>query len=168
MIYLVPAATCGHRVQAVTGELTQRSPRLLHDLRCNGAFSRSNRMHGTTRSLQRRLAWILNRSSLRPPNVLCRRAIGLRARAPGRTGPCILAVVDSSPSGGSDNPNAVPDGSSDRDQTGSADSPREPIGGLPGCRQGRFEASLYPYQPQQAWLQGQRADRRVQWRIGHV
>ena len=68
--------------------------------------------------------------------------------------PCILAVVDSSPSGGSDNPNAVPDSSSDPDQTGSADSPRELIGGLPGRRQGRFEAPLYPYQPQQAWLQG--------------
>jgi hypothetical protein len=33
-------------------------------------------------------------------------------------------------------------------------SPREPIGGLPGRRQGRFDAPLYPFQPQQAWLQG--------------
>jgi hypothetical protein len=33
-------------------------------------------------------------------------------------------------------------------------SPREPIGGLPGRRQGRFETWLYPFQPQQAWLQG--------------
>jgi hypothetical protein len=65
--------------------------------------------------------------------------------------------VDSSPSGGSDDPNAVPDvyrGTSDRDQTGSAGSPREPIGGLPGRRQGRFDAPFYPFQPQQAWLQG--------------
>jgi hypothetical protein len=38
--------------------------------------------------------------------------------------------------------------------TGSAASPREPIGGLPGRRQGRFDAPLYPFQPQQAWLQG--------------
>jgi hypothetical protein len=42
----------------------------------------------------------------------------------------IIAVVDSSPSGGSDDPNTVPDvyrGISDRDQTGSAGSPREPV-----------------------------------------
>jgi hypothetical protein len=65
--------------------------------------------------------------------------------------------VDSSPIGGSDDPNAVPDENrppSDGDQTGSAASPREPIGGLPGRRQGRFDAPLYPFQPQQAWLQG--------------
>jgi hypothetical protein len=62
--------------------------------------------------------------------------------------------VVSSPSGGSGDPSAVPGGSSDRDHTGSADRLREPIGGLPGRRQGRFEAPLYPFQPQQAWLQG--------------
>ncbi|HUB41284.1 MAG TPA: hypothetical protein VMA72_20770 [Streptosporangiaceae bacterium] len=33
-------------------------------------------------------------------------------------------------------------------------SPREPIGGLPGRRQGRFDAPWYPFQPQQAWLRG--------------
>jgi hypothetical protein len=33
------------------------------------------------------------------------------------------------------------------------DSGREPIGGLPGRRQGRFEGWLYPFQPQQAWLE---------------
>jgi hypothetical protein len=43
---------------------------------------------------------------------------------------------------------------SDRDQTRRAASPREPIGGLQGRRQGRFEAPLFPFQPQQAWLQG--------------
>jgi len=43
---------------------------------------------------------------------------------------------------------------SDRDQSGTMISPREPIGGLPGRRQGRFGAPLYPFQPQQAWLQG--------------
>ena len=31
---------------------------------------------------------------------------------------------------------------------------REPIGGLPGRRPGPLGGSLYPYQPQQAWLQG--------------
>lgn len=36
----------------------------------------------------------------------------------------------------------------------SSPSPREPIGGLQGRRQGRFDAPFYPYQPQQAWLQG--------------
>lgn len=71
--------------------------------------------------------------------------------------PWILTVVDSSPSGGSDDSHAVPDvhrGASGRDQFGSAGSPREPIGGLPGRRQGRFDAPFYPFQPQQAWLQG--------------
>jgi hypothetical protein len=43
---------------------------------------------------------------------------------------------------------------SDRNQSGSVISPREPIGGLPGRRQGRFDAPFYPFQPQQAWLQG--------------
>jgi hypothetical protein len=64
--------------------------------------------------------------------------------------------VDSS-SGGGDDPEAVPEvdrGAGDLDQTGSGDGPREPIGGLPVRRQGRFEAPLYPYQPQHAWLQG--------------
>jgi hypothetical protein len=42
----------------------------------------------------------------------------------------------------------------DRDQPVPTVSPREPIGGLLGRRQGRFEAWLYPFQPQQAWLQG--------------
>jgi hypothetical protein len=45
-------------------------------------------------------------------------------------------------------------GTSDREQSATVISPREPIGGLPGRRQGRFEAPLYPFQPQQAWLQG--------------
>jgi hypothetical protein len=45
-------------------------------------------------------------------------------------------------------------GTSDRDQSGTVISPREPIGGLPGRRQGRFDAPFYPFQPQQAWLQG--------------
>jgi hypothetical protein len=65
--------------------------------------------------------------------------------------------VDSNLSGGGDDPNAVPDvyrGTSGRDQAGSTGSSREPIGGLPGRRQGRFDAPLYPFQPQQAWLQG--------------
>lgn len=44
--------------------------------------------------------------------------------------------------------------SGDRDRSGTVISPREPIGGLPGRRQGRFDAPLYPFQPQQAWLQG--------------
>ena len=43
---------------------------------------------------------------------------------------------------------------SDRDQSGLVISPRVPIGGLPGRRQGRFDAPFYPFQPQQAWLQG--------------
>ena len=43
---------------------------------------------------------------------------------------------------------------SDQDQSGTVISPREPTGGLPGRRQGRFDAPLYPFQPQQAWLQG--------------
>jgi hypothetical protein len=65
--------------------------------------------------------------------------------------------VDSSSGGGSDDYNAVPDayrGTGERDQTGFAASAREPIGGLPGRRQGRFDAPFYPFQPQQAWLQG--------------
>jgi hypothetical protein len=45
-------------------------------------------------------------------------------------------------------------GISDREQSGTVVRPREPIGGLPGRRQGRYEAALYPFQPQQAWLQG--------------
>lgn len=45
-------------------------------------------------------------------------------------------------------------GASERDQSGTVISPREPIGGLPGRRQGRFDAPFYPFQPQQAWLQG--------------
>jgi hypothetical protein len=65
--------------------------------------------------------------------------------------------VDSNPSGGSDDPSAVPDGGrgiSERDQSGSTGSSAEPIGGLPGRRQGRLGAPFYPFQPQQAWLQG--------------
>lgn len=42
----------------------------------------------------------------------------------------------------------------DQAQSRAGVHPREPIGGLPGRRQGRFEAPLYPFQPQQAWLQG--------------
>jgi len=45
-------------------------------------------------------------------------------------------------------------GTGDRDQSGTVVSSREPIGGLPGRRQGRFDAPLYPFQPQRAWLQG--------------
>jgi hypothetical protein len=45
-------------------------------------------------------------------------------------------------------------GTGDQAQSGTDVSPREPIGGLPGRRQGRFDAPLYPFQPQQAWLQG--------------
>jgi len=45
-------------------------------------------------------------------------------------------------------------GAGDQDQSGTVISPREPIGGLPGRRQGRFDAPLYPFQPQQAWLHG--------------
>ena len=45
-------------------------------------------------------------------------------------------------------------GTGDQDQSRPLVSPREPIGGLPGRRQGRFDAPLYPFQPQQAWLQG--------------
>jgi hypothetical protein len=58
--------------------------------------------------------------------------------------------VDSSPSGGSDDPNAVPDayrGAGHWDQTGPAASPREPIGGWQGRRQGRLDAPFYPFQP---------------------
>lgn len=65
--------------------------------------------------------------------------------------------MDSRTSGGSDDPNAVPDacrGTGGWDQTGSEESPREPIGGLPGRRQGRFDAPFYPFQPQLAWMQG--------------
>jgi hypothetical protein len=40
----------------------------------------------------------------------------------------------------------------DQDPSWPPVSEREPIGGLPGRRQGRFD--LYPFQPQQAWLQG--------------
>jgi len=40
------------------------------------------------------------------------------------------------------------------DQSATVISPREPIGGLPGRRQGCFDAPLYPFQPQQAWVQG--------------
>jgi hypothetical protein len=36
----------------------------------------------------------------------------------------------------------------------SSPSPREPIGRLPGRRQGQFDAPFYPFQPQQACLQG--------------
>jgi hypothetical protein len=42
----------------------------------------------------------------------------------------------------------------DQAQPGTEVRPREPIGGLPGRRQGRFGAPLRPFQPQQAWLQG--------------
>ncbi|HEY2313595.1 MAG TPA: hypothetical protein VGH96_08280 [Streptosporangiaceae bacterium] len=45
-------------------------------------------------------------------------------------------------------------GTGDQAQSGTGVSPREPIGGLPGRRQGRFDAPLYPFQPQQAWLRG--------------
>jgi hypothetical protein len=45
-------------------------------------------------------------------------------------------------------------GTSDQDQSGTVISPREPIAGLSGRRQGRFDAPFYPLQPQQAWLQG--------------
>jgi hypothetical protein len=65
--------------------------------------------------------------------------------------------VDSRPSGGSDDPSAVPDayrGTSDWDRPDPWPAPREPIGGLPGRRQGRFDAPFNPFQPQQAWLQG--------------
>jgi hypothetical protein len=79
---------------------------------------------------------------------------GLRPWGPGCTGPWILAVVDSSSSGGNGDPNAVPDAYRGTGSTGSAASPREAIGGLPGRRQGRFDAPLCPFQPQQAWLQG--------------
>ena len=95
-----------------------------------------------------------------PDRPLCRRVIDSRSECgpgPACAGPWILAVVDSSPSDGSDVPNAVSDphrGTGDWDQPGSAASPREPIGGLPGRRQGRFDAPFYPFQPQQAWLQG--------------
>jgi hypothetical protein len=41
----------------------------------------------------------------------------------------------------------------DQAQAGTEVRPREPIGGLPGRRQGRFDAPLCPFQPQQAWLQ---------------
>ena len=65
--------------------------------------------------------------------------------------------MSSSPSGSGRDPNAVPDGyrdTSDWATTGTAASPREPIGGSPGRRRWRFEAPFYPFQPQQAWLQG--------------
>ena len=65
--------------------------------------------------------------------------------------------MDSSPGGSNDDPNAVPygyRGTVGWYQAGSAASPREPIGGLPGRRQGRFDAPFYPFQPQRAWLQG--------------
>jgi hypothetical protein len=65
--------------------------------------------------------------------------------------------VDSSPSVRRGDSNAAPDayhGTGDWDQTGFAASLREPIGGLPGRRQGRFDAPFYPFQPQRAWLQG--------------
>jgi hypothetical protein len=45
-------------------------------------------------------------------------------------------------------------GTGDRDQSGTVVSSREPIGGLPGRRQGRLDAPLYPFQPRQAWLNG--------------
>ena len=45
-------------------------------------------------------------------------------------------------------------GTGDQDQALTLVSPREPIGGLRGRRQGRFDAPLYPFQAQRAWLQG--------------
>lgn len=45
-------------------------------------------------------------------------------------------------------------GADEQAQSVAGASPREPIGGLPGRRQGPFDAPLYPFQPQQAWLQG--------------
>lgn len=42
----------------------------------------------------------------------------------------------------------------DQAQSGAGVGSREPIGGLPGRRMGRFDAPLCPFQPQKAWLQG--------------
>jgi hypothetical protein len=48
----------------------------------------------------------------------------------------------------------VTGGAGDRDQSGTVIGPREPIGGLRGRHQGRFDWPLHPFQPQLAWLQG--------------